>query len=354
LSSAVDLKLTGSARYDKSEFFDGFVSPRLSAGFTINKNHNIRASVQTGFRNPTTQDLFIGLDAGRAVLVGSAPDNLSRYERTYAISSEGQNLGLPTSITQTGEAAYINSFSATSVQNFADSQDPTDLQVGNSDIVKPEKVTSFEVGYRGKLNKIIVDLSVYYNRYKDFISGENVIAPFYGNTNPTSTDYPLAIAAVANGDYQVYQTYTNSEADVDSYGGSIGVSTKIFGNYDLSGNYTFTKQDFDKNAFPDFRTNFNTPEHKFKASFGNTELFKNFGFNIAYRFSDDYYWEATFGDGLIPEFHTVDAQINLRVPKLKSSFKAGATNLLGDEYFTAFGTGFIGSMYYVSWTINNL
>lgn len=354
LSEAVDLKITGSARYDKSEFFDGFVSPRLSAGFTINKDHNIRASAQTGFRNPTTQDLFIGLDAGRAILVGSAPDNLSRYERNYGISAEGQSLGIPSSITQTGEAAYVNSFSATSVQNFAESQDPSQLQAGNSALVKPEKVTSFEVGYRGKLNKIIVDLSIYYNKYKDFISGENVIAPFYGSTNPTAPDYPLAIAAVANGDYQVYQTYTNSEADVDSYGASIGVSTKIFGDFDLSGNYTFTKQDFDQNAFPDFRTNFNTPEHKFKASFGNTELFKNFGFNIAYRFSDDYYWQATFGDGLIPEFHTVDAQINLRVPKLKSSFKAGATNLLGDEYFTAFGTGFIGSMYYVSWTINNL
>jgi outer membrane receptor protein involved in Fe transport len=354
LNDAVELKLTGSARYDKSEFFDGFVSPRLSAGFTINKNHNIRASVQTGFRNPTTQDLFIGLDAGRAILVGSAPDNLTRYERNYNISAEGQSLGMPSTITQTGEAAYVNSFSASSVQDFAESQNPAQLQVGNSDLVKPEKVTSLEVGYRGKLDKIIIDLSVYYNKYKDFISGENVIAPFYGSTDPNAPDYALAIAAVANGDYQVYQTYTNSEADVDSYGGSIGISTKVFGNFDLSGNYTYTKQDFDQNAFPDFRTNFNTPEHKFKASFGNTELFKNFGFNIAYRFSDDYYWQATFGDGFIPEFHTVDAQINLRVPKIKSSFKAGATNLLGDEYFTAFGTGHIGSMYYVSWVINNL
>lgn len=354
LSDAVELKLTGSARYDKSEFFDGFLSPRLSAGFTINKNHNIRASVQTGFRNPTTQDLFIGLDAGRAILVGSAPDNLSRYERNYDVSAEGQALGVPSSISQTGEAAYVNSFSVSSVQSFAASQNPGELEVANSSLVKPEKVTSLEVGYRGKINKIVIDLSVYYNKYKDFISGENVIAPLYGSTNPDAPDHGLAIAAIANGDYNVYQTYTNSEADVDSYGGSIGISTKVFGNFDLSGNYTFTKQDFDQNAFPDFMTNFNTPEHKFKASFGNTELFKNFGFNVAYRFSDDYYWQATFGNGYIPEFHTVDAQINLRVPKLKSSFKAGATNLLGDEYFTAFGTGFIGSMYYVSWTINNL
>ncbi|NQX86297.1 MAG: TonB-dependent receptor [Flavobacteriaceae bacterium] len=354
LSNNVKLKLTGSARYDKSEFFDGFVSPRLSAGFTINEDHNIRASIQTGFRNPTTQDLFIGLDAGRALLVGSAPDNLTRYERTYDISTEGQALGLPASTTQSGESAYVNSFSAVSVQNFAESADVSQLEVGNSALVKPEKVTSLEVGYRGKLKKLIIDLSVYYNRYQDFISNENVIAPLYGNTDPSSSEYSLAIAAIANGDYNIYQTYTNSEADVNSYGTSIGLSTKVFGNFDLSGNYTFTQQDFDQDAFPDFITSFNTPEHKLKVSFGNTELFKNFGFNLAYRFSDDYYWQATFGNGHIPEFHTLDAQINLKVPQLKSIFKAGATNLTGDEYFTAFGTGHIGSMYYISWSINNL
>ena len=350
LSDNVELKLTGSARYDKSEFFDGFVSPRVSAGFTINDNHNIRASAQTGFRNPTTQDLFIGLDAGVGILVGSAPDNLDRYVRDYDISVEGQGLGAPAMVTQTGAAAYNNSYSAASVEAFAASGNPALLEIGNPEVVKPERVSSLEVGYRGKLDKTIIDLSVYYNKYQDFISGENVVAPLYG----TVGDNSLSIAALANGDYVGYQTYTNSPADVDSYGASIGISTKIFGNFDLSGNYTYAKQDFDQDAFPDFRTNFNTPEHKFKASFGNDNLFNNFGFNIAYRFSDDYYWQATFGDGLVPEFQTIDAQINLRVPSLKSTFKAGATNLLGEEYFTAFGTGFIGSQYYISWTINNL
>ncbi|MCK0179502.1 TonB-dependent receptor [Flavobacteriaceae bacterium S0862] len=350
LSDNVELKLTGSARYDKSEFFDGFVSPRLSAGFTINDNHNIRASAQTGFRNPTTQDLFIGLDAGVGTLVGSAPENLDRYERDYDISTEGQGLGVPAMVTQTGAAAYNNSYSAASVQAFAASGNPALLEIGNPKVVKPEKVSSLEVGYRGKLDKTIIDLSIYYNKYQDFISGENVVAPLYG----TVGDNSLSIAALANNDFVGYQTYTNSEADVNSYGASIGISTKILGGFDLSGNYTYSKQDFDQDAFPDFRTNFNTPEHKFKASFGNTDLFKNFGFNIAYRFSDDYFWQATFGDGLVPEFQTIDAQINLRVPSLKSTFKAGATNLLGEEYFTAFGTGFIGSQYYISWTINNL
>ncbi|MGB5385189.1 MAG: TonB-dependent receptor [Eudoraea sp.] len=350
LNQSMNLKLTGSIRYDKSEFFDGFFSPRISAGLTINSEHNIRASVQTGFRNPTTQDLFIGLDAGRAILIGSASENLDRYSRDFDVSGGGQDLGQPATITQTGSVAYNNSYSASSVMAFSQTRNPADLIIANPGLVKPEQVTSFEIGYRGKIDILTLDFNTYYNKYKDFISQEVVIAPYYG----TVGDGSLSVAAIANGDIQTWSTYTNSDVDISSYGASLGLTLRILGNFDLGGSYTFTKQDFDQEANPDFMSNFNTPEHKFKASFGNTELFDNFGFNIAYRFSDDYFWEATFGNGVVPEYHTLDAQFNYRVPSIKSTFKIGGSNILGTEYFTAFGTGFIGSIYYVSWSINTL
>ena len=350
LAGEKSLKLTGSVRYDKSEFFDGFFSPRVSAGLTLNRNHNIRASAQTGFRNPTTQDLFIGLDTGGPILVGSAPDNLDRYTALPAgVSAAGVASGQPETITQTGRAAYENSFTRSSVNTFGETGNAADLEVANPDIIKPEQVASFEIGYRGKVNKLVIDFSTYYNSYKDFISQEVVIAPYYG----TVGDGTLSVDAIRNGDEQEFSTYTNSDADVNSYGASLGLSMKVLGNYDLEGSYTYTKLDFDRAANPDLQLNFNTPEHKFKASFGNTELFENFGFNVSYRFSDDYFWEATFAQGVVPEFHNVDAQINYAVPSIKSTFKAGANNLLGDEYFTAVGTGLIGSIYYLSWTINN-
>ena len=349
LSADAKLKLTGSVRYDKSEFFDGFFSPRLSAGVTVNRNHNFRASAQTGFRNPTTQDLFIGLDAGRALLVGSAPNNLERYSNVFNVSQTGQAaFGQPSTITQTGSAAYNSSYTASSVGMLGVTGNPADLVVANPDVVKPEQVTAFEVGYRGKFDNLIVDFSAYHNTYKDFISTEIVVAPLYG----VAGDGGLSVASIANGDYTAYSAYTNSRAEIKSYGASIGLSTKVFSDFDLSGSYTYAKLDEDKN-FPDFNTNFNTPEHKFKASFGNTALFENFGFNVSYRFSDDYFWEASFGNGVVEQFHTVDAQINYSVPSIKSTFKAGATNLLGTEYNTAFGTGNIGSIYFLSWTINN-
>ncbi|MFD2551321.1 TonB-dependent receptor [Bizionia sediminis] len=344
LNEGLELKLTGSIRYDKSELFDGFLSPRISAGFTINENHNIRGSFQTGFRNPTTQDLFIGLDSGRAVLVGSAASNLDRDVRTYSVSQIAQNeLGQSASAVISGRAAYENSFTLNSVQNGA----PVASDV---DLVKPEQVSSIEIGYRGKLNRLIVDASVYFNSYSDFISSEFVVVPLYGQVGDNS----LSLLALQNGDFKAYQTYTNSDANIESYGAAIGLSTKVFGNFDISGSYTFTKQEFDQSKYPDFRTLFNTPEHKAKMSFGNTNVYSNLGFNVAWRWSDSYFWQATFGDGNIPAFHTVDAQISYTIPKIKSVLKVGATNLLGDEYFTAIGTGYIGSMYYASIVINNL
>lgn len=354
------LKLTASLRYDKSELFDGFFSPRVSLGYTAGEsgNHNIRASYQTGFRNPTTQDLYIGLNAGRGILVGSAPDNPARDVRTFDLSPTGTAvIGSPT-IDFSGEGIYNNSFTASSAAAFAESRNPADLVIANPDYVKPEQVTSYEVGYRGKLNKVTLDVSAYFNAYKDFLSGQNVVVPFYGDVQLTQTvptpggPLPAAIVALGSGDWQGYQSYTNTDAKVNSYGAALGLDMKIWGNYDLGMNYTYAKLDFDQEDDPDFMTSFNTPEHKVKASFGNTALFKNVGFNVAWRWSDTYLWEATFGNGQIPAYHVVDAQVSYNAPSIKSAFKLGASNVLGDEYYTAFGTGYIGSQYYVSWTIN--
>ena len=337
------LKFTGSVRYDKNEFFDGFFSPRGSLLATLGeeRNHNIRFSVQRGFRNPTTQDLFIGLNAGRAILVGSAPDNLDRDVRPFDLSPAGQAItGSPTS-TIVGRAAYENAFSVSSVQAGAPAAVETQL-------VQPEEILAYEVGYRAQIGRIAIDLSGYYNTYDNFISNTNVLVPLYGQAG----DNALSLLALQNGDVEVYQTYTNSPADVQSYGATIGLDAKVLGDFDFGINYTYAEFEFDQAAFPDFRTQFNTPNHKVKASFGHTELFKNFGFFVNYRWSDSYEWQNTFADGPIPSFNVLDAQVNYTVPSLKSIFKLGGSNILGEDFFSAVGTGIVGSIFYVSWTVN--
>ena len=339
------LKFTGSLRYDKAKNFDGNVSPRVSLSYSLGegKTRNLRASFQTGFRNPTTQDQYIGLDAGRAILVGSAPDNLDRYMSSpITVSGNGQlyNGGNET-VQLSGRRAYDNSFSLSSVENGA----PSKADFG---LVKPEKVSAFEVGYRAGFGKLSLDASAYYNEYQDFIGVKTVLVPLYG----TVGDNALSLLALQNGDYKPFQVYTNSPADISSYGGTFGVDTKILGNFNFGVNYTFAKYDFDQASDPDYEASFNTPEHKVKVSFGNTAILENLGFNVNLRWSDKYLWEATFADGMVDARTVVDAQINYTIPKWKSLFKIGGANIGGIEYYSAPGVGKTGSQYFVSWTIN--
>ncbi|MEI6864852.1 TonB-dependent receptor [Flavicella sp.] len=355
------LKLTASVRYDKAKNFDGFFSPRVSLVYNADKDkrHNFRISYQTGFRNPTTQDQYIGLDLGRAILVGSAPDNLDRYEsRAKEVSATGQLFGNPTSITLSGRDAYENSYIATSVAQFAASGDPTLLEVSEIDFVKPEHVTAFELGYRGVINKVIIDFSTYYNIYKDFIGNKTVISPYYGKVDYSDGTYttgagavPKALVALASGDWQAFQTYTNSNADISSYGAAIGMTTKVFYNFNLGLNYTWAKFDFDQSSDPDYQAGFNTPEHKVKVSFGNSNIGHHFGFRIDVRWNDAYLWESTYINAVLPARTTMDAQVTYGMPKLYSSLKIGATNILGNEYQSAPGSGTIGSQIYTTWTI---
>jgi outer membrane receptor protein involved in Fe transport len=217
-------------------------------------------------------------------------------------------------------------------------------------LVKPEEADVYEIGYRGKVFNFIIDASAYYSQYTNFISNENVIVPLYG----TAGDGSLSLLALQNGDFKVYQTYTNSDVDVKGFGGSIGVSTNIMKKINLGVNYTYAEQDFDQAGNPDFRTNFNTPMHKVKASMRYTDLFPNFGFGANFRWSDEYFWQAGFGDGIVPSYSVLDAQLNYKIPKLKTMLKIGASNVLNEEYFTAYGAPNIGAQYYASIIINNL
>jgi outer membrane receptor protein involved in Fe transport len=347
------VRLTAAARYDKAEFSDGAITPRVGFSYTAGKykNHNLRVSYQTGYRNPTTQDLFIGLDVGIARLIGSSPDNPSRFIRDYSVSAAGQALGMPAMVTLTGESAFNNSFSASSVQAMAATGNPGLLEASGVEYVEAERLQSIEFGYRGKLSPtFIVDANIYRNAYENFISTEAVISPYYGQVG----DNTLSVLAIANGDFETYSAYTNADVDIKSWGAAIGIVTKIFKEWDLSANYTKSMLEFDEELYPDFSTNWNTPEHKVKVQFGNTNIFDNVGFNVAWRYFSDFYWESTFGNGDVPATHVIDAQINFTIPKLNSTIKIGGSNLGSQEYFTAFGSGFIGQQYYISWTANNL
>ncbi|ANW94889.1 hypothetical protein AXE80_00645 [Wenyingzhuangia fucanilytica] len=384
------LKLTGSIRYDKAQNFNGNFSPRLSVAFSpdTESNHIFRASYQTGFRNPTTQDQYIGLNLGNTILLGSAPDNPIRYNKVFSVDSPaGQSAVGGATVNFNGLQGYNNSFTRSSVEKFGEAVEATSnylqspaggghskpaadamaaganaglLKKSNVNYVKPEQVTSYELGYRGRLGgTIVVDLSAYYNKYKDFIAVVTTVSPLYGNVSAikpaeaaTDVNTQLLLNALGKDEFTPTSLYTNTSADIASYGANIGIEAKIFGNYDFGINYSYAKQDFDQSQDPDFETSFNTPEHKVKLSFGNSDFYKGLGFGINARWQDAYYWESTFVDGQIDARTLLDVQLMYDIKNWNSNVKIGGANILGNEYEAAPGAGTIGSQFYGSWTYN--
>lgn len=361
------LKLTGSIRYDKAKNFDGNFSPRISAVYTAGaqKAHTFRGSFQTGFRNPSTQDQYIGFNVGSAILLGSAPDNLIRYSETLPVTSPlGQALVGGTTTTINGNNAYYNSYTAASAQQFA-ALAPTNpvaaaglLKKTNVGLVKPETVKAFELGYRGQVQKLSYDLNGYYNIYNDFIGNITVVAPTYGTAQdapnlllgPTNPGVQ-SVDALSTGNTRAFQLYTNTNIEIKSIGFGAGLAYKLPRNFEISANYNYAEFDFDQSLDPSFEAGFNTPKHRVKGSISNDKLFKNFGFNLSARWNDEYKWESTFADGMIDAATVIDAQINYSIPKLKSIIKLGAANIGGQEYQQVLGAGLIGQQYFASWTI---
>ncbi|WP_428741433.1 TonB-dependent receptor [Tenacibaculum sp.] len=337
------LKLTGSVRYDKSKNFEGNFSPRLAVNYSLGqtKNHILRASYQTGFRNPSITEQYFGLRSGpKKYILGTSNENIGRFSTTVR-NEDGSTDEI------TGSDAFGKSFESLS-----------NLVKVDVDPIKPEQVTSYEVGYRSIIDlnsKSLLELDIngYYNQYKNFVAFKNVFTPNYGDVASDGTPNAEAQTAFANGDYTEFVLNTNTKAAVDSYGIGIGLNTKVFKTFNFGANYTYTKLVFDQSTDPTFKSGFNTPEHQVKFMFGNQNLFNNFGFNVNLRWQNEFLWQSSFLDATVDARTVLDAQMNYRVPAINSRFKIGGTNLTGKEYMVAPGSGLIGSMYYISWTIND-
>nr|WP_315253689.1 TonB-dependent receptor [uncultured Flavobacterium sp.] len=362
------LKVVASIRYDKSQNFDGNVSPRVSLVYSAGsqKTHNFRASYQTGFRNPTTQDQYIGLDLGPFALIGSAPENLVRFSEIRNVSVAGVAAGSNPTVTMDGTDAYNKSYTLTSLQAFsaayAVATNVTEqanaaalLKVANVNLVRPEEVKAYELGYRTVINNdLSVDINGYYNQYNNFLNTSRVAGVYYGDVNAAfnPAEELSATKALIRGDRRIYQVYSNTSADVASLGFGVGLSKKVYKNFELGANYNYSQLNFDQSEDPGFVTGFNTPKHRVKASLGNTRLFKNFGFNTNVRWNSEYLWQSSFADGMIPEATVFDAQINYAIPAYKLLFKVGGTNIGGKDYIQVIGAGSIGQQWFASLTIN--
>jgi outer membrane receptor protein involved in Fe transport len=325
------LKLTGSIRYDKNENFEGRFTPRISAVYTFLENHNIRASFQTGFRNPDTQAQYIFFPVGTNTLLGSAEDNAARY----GVHSGG-------AWTRASYEAFRASGGTLASDGTPVGGNPSLLVTDNVDYVKPEQLVSYEIGYKGLFaENFIIDVNFYRTSYTDFIGGDDVAAKF--QTVHQGTTYAPGT---------IYSPYRNSPEDVTSTGIGVGLTYNFGRGYSINGNYNYATFDSKQSDGSTFRAGFNTPENKFNVGIGNRKVTKNLGFNVNFRWQDKFLWQSDFGDWTVPEFGVVDAQVSYKISSIKTIAKIGGSNLFGNDYRTNLGGPFVGQQYYISLTFD--
>ncbi len=344
------LDLSGSIRYDKNENFDGQFSPRISGVYTVAENHNIRASFQTGFRNPTTQGQYIDLNVISARLLGGLQQFVNKYNVTtnsYTIESvqELTNTVLDDPTTLSDPAKQVAAFN--------------DLDAYSTHReVKPEQIQAYEVGYKGLIgNKLFIDAAYYYNIYDDFITQIRVRqAQGTFTTNITGPGDVAAnggyLGSLLSGDFNnTFQIYTNIDRTVEAHGAVFGFEYSLPANYRIGFNYNWNKLITDLGAF---QNDYNTPEHKFNVNFGNRRVIDNLGFNITYRWQDSFQWRSSFAFAEVEAVSTLDAQINYTLPQSNATLKVGGSNILNEQYTLNGGGPNLGAIYYVSLTFDPL
>ena len=332
-----NLKLQGSLRYDKNEFFEGQFSPRVSAVGTIAANHNIRGSFQRGFRIPTTQDQFIDLDVVTRRLIGSNDLLVNRYQ-----------------------FSPNNSYTTSSVNLARATGQVSDLQLEDrvASEFKTEKVSTFEVGYKGVLldGKLFIDAYYYYSRYTDFITEIDFTQAIpNGLTGNKVDDSPQIRQQILAGQVptQRYGFDINADGVVESQGWALQLDYSLPSNFQISGNVAFNELISQQDLLDQgFQAAFNTPRYRYNIQFSNRKVTDRIGFNLAWRWQQAFLWESAIGVGVIPEFQTLDAQISYKIPDWKSTVKIGASNLFNERYTTSFANPSLGGIYYIQVTFD--
>ncbi|RYU82405.1 TonB-dependent receptor [Hymenobacter persicinus] len=347
------LKLTASLRADYNPEFAPKLNPRVAAVYTLADKHNFRASYQNGWRFPSLFEALSFVNNGNVRRVGGLArvnEGLNYLDNSYTLAS--------ISTFNAAVNAYVAANGGTNAAAAVRPEIRSLLQVGNLPTENPEQINAYEVGYRSVLldNRLSLDADAYYNVYSGFLGQVEVSVPknVAGEQVAVGSDDAVRAALAENRSARQdrYRVYTNALNKYRSYGSTVGATYNFYQKFTLGGNVSFN--DIRANAQSDiFVTGFNTPKWATNLTFGNREVVRNLGFNVVWRRQSAFFWESPLANGRVPAYQTVDAQVNVRVPALKTTLKIGGANLLNQRYIQYAAGPSIGGLYYVALTFDN-
>lgn len=328
------LKINAAIRLDKNQYFNAKLNPRIALVYSPSSFHNFRFSIQNGYRFPSIFEAFSNINSGGRKRVGG-----------LSVMSNGifENSYTQASITTFQKAVQTDINTNGMKLNDAILKNSLLLKKNSYTYLKPEEVTSLEMGYRSVLmnGKLNLDMDFYYNIYR------NLMAQIDANIPKTNITDSIPFYLQDNGKQSLYRLWTNSKTISYNIGGSLGLRYEVNSKLYTGCNVTLSKL-IRKEQTDGLEDGFNTPLWSYNIFIGGQDLFKKVGFQMNYRQQASFIWQSALATGKVAGYYTLDVQVNYNLFKNTMNIKAGATNLMNRYYYSFTGGPAIGGFYYLN------
>jgi hypothetical protein len=325
------LKLQASGRLDYMQRFSPKFSPRISVVLLLGKyrQNSLRASVQNGFRFPALIDQFSYIPAVGATTIGGFNEDAKRSNLIFK-SENGSDI--------------VNMYIQKSVNDFLASGDSSKLVKPNVKNIQPEKLRSFEIGYRAFLfQRLETDANFYFSNYQNLILTQQYI----GAKNLIDT-----LNAKYLKDPQktlIFRRAVNSAIPANAFGIAISVYYYLSKKITLLANYNYNKSIQDAEFLKqDFIGTFNTPAHKYNIGFNGTKIQSNWGFSSNLKWVDKVQFKEYNKEGIVPSYYNLDLMVSYTLSKQNIQLKVGGTNVTNQRYTQSIGAPTVGAIFYFS------
>jgi outer membrane receptor protein involved in Fe transport len=372
------VRLVGALRLDDGDLIESQVSPKAAIVYSPNENHSFRVSVNRAFQTPNYSEFFLQVPVAAP---SAAPRQLEGgVEQYYAAVRASLPPSALAGLTITDNLPW----------NFSAATNA--LALGNA-ALDVEKVTGWEVGYKGTLgDKVYVTADAYINRLTDFVTdllpGVNPAYPSFALSDGVDLPSELnaldqriqqlqqggfltpqqagqlrapipvllggyaqlsagtriqganALATLPDGSRAIVLSYTNAGKVIER-GIELGLGYQF--TPEIRGDVSFTGFDFevdeDQQQVGDQLVP-NTPSKKATLSLSYAGA-QGFDGNVSLRLVDGYDWAAGIFQGYVPASEFLNLSAGYRINNYVR-IHATATNLFDQQRFQMYGGSVIG------------
>lgn len=366
------VRLVGAGRFDDGDLIDAQFSPKGAIVFSPNESHSFRFSVNRAFQTPNLSEFFLQVPVAAP---SASPRTLEGSIETYYAAVRA-NVPPPA----------IADLQITDDLPWQFSPLTQALALGNADL-DVEKVTGWEVGYKGSIGeKVYITVDGYINQLRNFVTdllpGVNPAYPTFAldeqadvpaeltaldarlallglpPNHPLRAPIPLllggygqlsqatriqggnALATLPDGSRAIVLSYTNA-GKVTERGIEVGIgyqfTPEIRGDVSFTG-FDFTVDESEQAAGDQLVPNTPSKKATFSVTYAGQQGFDG---NVTLRLVDGHDWAAGIFQGYVPANEMLNVSAGYRINNYVR-IHATATNVLDQQRFQLFGGSVIG------------